>query len=552
MAKCAHHQLVTRSLLPSRCLLFKPHRSHSVYFARVNVRLSCNLLIDSSGVRCDDDRLHTSAIASSSRHYHRDASTSSQPTTMSANTSQTAASLSSSTGTALFAAKSVKFFPASVPSLNTFYQQTHQLLQAASKSSGAPPITIVMGNESSDFDSTVSATVLAWYLNALATSSSSASPTRYCPVINVPRRYFHLRTEIAAEFQRLSVDVGQVTFTDDVDLHSVRQHSAQFGVVLTDHNQLTESQSWMGDCVVGVVDHHEDEHLYPTSTASRVMGRVGSCCTHVTLILRDNHPELLTASFDFLSIVQLLMDVILVDTHNMNPAMKKATPADIAAMDYLTSAQHTLLFEHLKGLRNDVQGWTTEDLLLKDTKVYNADGYGVMISTVPMPLDEWVRQDPDMVHSLARCAKGVDALIVLTSFTDKRTKQYKRDLLLITPKQPPAITPPHPAADNQKVDRVGQAKPRIKPEELFERLARGLEADDRLRLHVIDSSRQVDGLSDGERSAISGQGAVELGAGTGLVREDEHGVLVRRYDQQNVSSSRKQVAPAVEAILSKL
>ena len=476
-------------------------------------------------------------------------------TAMSTSTAQstTIAPMSSSAGTAIFAAKSVQLFPASIPNLAKFYQHTQQLLQAASNSPGAPPITIVMGNESSDFDSTVSATVLAWYLNALASCSSSPSPTRYCPVINVPRRYFHLRTEIAAEFQRLSVDVSHVTFVDDVDLHSVAAHSAKFGVVLTDHNQVTESQHWMGDSVVGVVDHHVDEQLYPTSAASRVMGRVGSCCTHVALILRDNHPELLTASFDFLPILQLLIDVILIDTHNMNPQAKKATPADAAAIDYLTAAHNTLLFSHLKGLRNEVKGWSTEDLLLKDTKMYNSDGgYGVMISTVPLALDEWVKQDPAMVQSLARCAKDVDALIVLTSFTDKRTKQYKRDLLLITHKQPPAVTPPQPAADNKKVDGTGQSKPRIKPEELFERLARGLEADDKLQLRVIDSSRQVNGLSDGERSAISGQGAVELGAGTGLVKEDEHGVLVRRYDQQNVASSRKQVAPTVEAILSKL
>ena len=250
-----------------------------------------------------------------------------------------------------------------------------------------------------------------------------------------------------------------MTFVDDVDLRSVKANSAKFGVVLTDHNQLTETQHWMGDSVVGVVDHHVDEQLYPTSAANRVMGRVGSCCTHVTLILRDNHPELLTSSFHFLPIVQLLIDVILIDTHNLSTQMKKATPADVAAIDYLTATHHTLLFTHLKALRNDVKGWSTENLLLKDTKVYNADGYGVMISTVPMPLDDWVRQDPNMVRELARCAKGVDALIVLTSFTDKRTKQYKRDLLLLTPKHPPATTPPQPAADNYKVEREGQGKP---------------------------------------------------------------------------------------------
>ena len=541
---------------PHRCMAWRAYRQpvsrslpYSAYLPPRPFRLPDSTLAASSAlVTISQGQSRRTAARAS--HYSRRTITTTQHTNMSATAAPAASS--SSASSPLFAPKSVQLFPAAIPALSAFYQQTQQLLQTASKTAGAPPITIVMGNESSDFDSTVSATVLAWYLNALASCSSSPSPTRYCPVINVPRRYFHLRTEIAAEFQRLSVDVSHVTFVDDVELRAVKAHSARFGVVLTDHNQLTEVQSWMGDSVVGVVDHHEDELLYPSSTANRVMGRVGSCCTHVTNILRDNHPELLTASFDFLPIVQLLTDVILIDTHNMNPELKKATAADVAAMDYLTNAYHTLAFTHLKALRNDVQGWTTEDLLLKDTKVYNADGYGVMISTVPMPLDDWARQDPAMVQSLARCAKGVDALIVLTSFTDKRSKQYKRDLLLITPMQPPSVTPPQPAAHNETVERVGQGKPRIKPEELFERLARGLEADDRLRLRVIDSSRQVDGLSDGERSAISGLGAVELGAGTGLVKEDEHGVLVRRYDQQNVASSRKQVAPAVEAILSKL
>ena len=55
------------------------------------------------------------------------------------------------------------------------------------------------------------------------------------------------------------------------------------------------------------------------------MGQVGSCSAHVTLILPDNHPELLTASFAFLPTVQLLTDVTRIDAHRMGLAMSKAT-----------------------------------------------------------------------------------------------------------------------------------------------------------------------------------------------------------------------------------
>ena len=457
--------------------------------------------------------------------------------------------------------------PSSILSLDDFYRTTHQLLLSLASPSYTPttpptPITLVMGNESSDFDSTISASALAWYLHTTSppspatpsplpptTSPSSPLPPSFIPLINVPRRYFPLRTEIAFEFTRLGIDASHVSFNSDVDLHLLARN-VDLRVILTDHNRLTATQEWLAPHVVGVVDHHEDEHMYPRSEGSRVIAKSGSCCSHVTNLIQDGYPTLLSSSFAILPLVQLLTDVILVDTHNMNPDLHKATPTDARALAHLTSASQLLLFHHLRGLRNDVQGWSTESLLLKDSKTYRADAYGVLISTVPLPLDDWQRKNPAMIQELAQQAKEVDALIVLTSFTQPHTKEYKRDLLLIVPRHPPVVAnAQQPGVEKVEVDR-GKGKAKLTPEELFARLAQGLEGDGQLKLKTVDTTRPVAGLGDGERSAVSGLGAVEVGGSK--MKEEAHDVLVRRYDQQNVSASRKQVAPQVEDILSKL
>ena len=436
-------------------------------------------------------------------------------------------------------------------SLSAFYQQTHEFItsssSAASSSSPLPPVTVVMGNESSDFDSTVSASVLAWYLAATepaAASSSSSHSPRYVPVINVPRRHFRLRTEIGFDMQRVGVDASQLTFIDDVDLHSLasRCGDGNFHLVLTDHNRLTSRQEWLGQYVVGIVDHHEDEQLYPSSAGSRLIAKSGSCCAHVACLIASSHPELLSSSFSLLPIVQLLTDVILVDTHNLEPAMKKATQTDTEAIAFLSRCQHALLFQQLKALRNEVSGWTTADLLLKDSKTYAVDRCCVMISTVPRSLQLWQQQNPNLIPELVSSCAELDALIVLTSFTDKQSRQYKRDLLLIVPARPQTAAISAGGSD-------GKAK--LPPAQLFELLARGLEADERLQLKVVDTSRAVPGLRDGEHAAVSGVGAVDVTEGVRLV-EAEHGLMARRYDQLNISSSRKQVAPCVEHILAKL
>lgn len=62
--------------------------------------------------------------------------------------------------------------------------------------------------------------------------------------------------------------------------------------------------------------------------------------------------------------------------------------------------------------QNNVEGWSTDKLLLKDTKTYNSPPYWIQISTIPMPLEEWQQKNPNMIQELAAAAKQVDRYII--------------------------------------------------------------------------------------------------------------------------------------------
>ena len=399
-----------------------------------------------------------------------------------------------------------------------------------------------MGNESSDFDSTISASALAWYLHT--TNPSSPTSPHYVPLINVPRRHFHLRAEILAEYTRLGLDPAHVSFIDDVDLRALAQR-CDLRLVLTDHNRLAASQAFLGPLRRrrgrpprgrGAVPHQPGQY--------RVIGKTGSCCTHVVNLIQDHHPALLSSSFALYPLVQLLTDVILVDTHNMAPELGKGTRRTTRGR-WSSSRKAT----HAAAV------CAPEDAAQRRAGLVDR----VAAAEGQQGVRAWgVRGDDQHgAHAAGRVAAqqpAHDRRAHRTSQADRRA--HRTHLLHRQDHQGLQARPPPPRAPHTATDGAGGGggdkggKGKLTPEAFFAELAKGLEADDALRLLTVDTTRPVAGLADGERSAVSGVGAVEVGGGK--VKEGQHGVLVRRYDQKDVSSSRKQVAPRVESILSRL
>jgi exopolyphosphatase len=156
-----------------------------------------------------------------------------------------------------------------------------------------------------DLDSVVAAVAYGFFqARSGSVSGDEVPPPDPVPVINIPRRDFRLRTEVTFLLGRIgyapsavwaqppappiptcsprtldSLDWTTLVFVDEVDLEALHR-TQRLRLTLVDHNRLALRQASLADAVVGVLDHHADDGLYPTA-APRVIETVGSATTLV-------------------------------------------------------------------------------------------------------------------------------------------------------------------------------------------------------------------------------------------------------------------------------
>lgn len=282
-----------------------------------------------------------------------------------------------------------------------------------------------MGNQASDLDSMVAAVVYSLFLQTL-----SKSPTiRYAPVLNIPRKHFGLRGEAPGAFSSAGIDINSVTFVDEIDLKELSS-SKLVDVVMVDHNKLAESQKFLGPCIKGIIDHHKNEHLYESTSSFRHIKTIGSACSLVALQALEQAPEIITPE-----VATLLTSVILLDTSNMSPEVKKGTATDAEALEKLEkaggtkSSEYKALYAKLLQQRNDISKFNSAQLLLKDTKFGVAGGVHYAICAVPLCLLQWVKKYHDFKSAVQGFIKekGLDACLIMTMYTENGN--FKRQLL---------------------------------------------------------------------------------------------------------------------------
>ncbi|KAG8235836.1 hypothetical protein J437_LFUL016097 [Ladona fulva] len=144
-------------------------------------------------------------------------------------------------------------------------------------------VQVVMGNESCDLDSAVSALVFGLYLSR--TSSTVSVPGKriaVIPLLNIPQSELPLKTEVMFFFNENDVPVEMLIFRDEIDLHAL--HAAgRLALVLVDHHSLPPDDRALAQSVAEVLDHRpRDPHAPPFPPHAPVDLRpVGSCCTLV-------------------------------------------------------------------------------------------------------------------------------------------------------------------------------------------------------------------------------------------------------------------------------
>lgn len=283
---------------------------------------------------------------------------------------------------------------------------------------------VVMGNEAADLDSMASAVCLAWQL----ARKSSQAGTVYLPLMPIPREDFRLRTEAAFLFSEAGLSETELFFTDDVSLEALGKKGT-LRLVLVDHNKPGKAFAAFLPNVAGVVDHHQDEGLFP-DLKDRTIEPVGSACTLVAeKILAEGLADIPSDA------ALLLAGTILLDTVNLDPAAGRVTPKDeamVRALLPIAGKSQQVLFDRLQFEKFNVASLSTFDLLRKDYKEYSAGSIRYGMSSVLLSLESWKKKDLKLPEELKRYAESrkLSLLLVMNAYTEPK---FTRELVVYSP-----------------------------------------------------------------------------------------------------------------------
>lgn len=297
------------------------------------------------------------------------------------------------------------------------------LIDLKNKIEGNLTFHCVMGNEASDLDSMASSVAYAYFLYRTKQKAGEL----YLPLINIPRADFKLRTEAVYLFEKTGINIENLIYIDQISLADMRDRGS-LKLTLIDHNKLASSQEKFQDSVEEIVDHHKDEGLY-SPTEGRTVEPVGSAAT----LVAEKMINLDAASLDPV-IAELLLGAILLDTVNLDEQAQRVTPKDEAVARRLfeiAGVDQNELFNKLQAEKFNTSALDTPDLLRKDYKEWQMGAVKVGISSVLLPVKEWLNKDPDIVEEFSKYAQSreLDILLAMNAYTEP---EFKRELVVFS------------------------------------------------------------------------------------------------------------------------
>lgn len=289
----------------------------------------------------------------------------------------------------------------------------------------------VVGNEAGDLDSLASAIGYAFFAQY-----AEPSGPQWIPVVQTPRRDLALRPENLLMLHKCRVDPDELTCVDDVpklDEHAI--------VTLVDHN--TATNAFADARVETIVDHHADDGRH-TDAPQRVIvppDQAGSCASVLTASFA---PSLPTSPALPAPLVDLLLGAVLLDTHNFSASAAKAHKVDEAARAFLaprssypTPEAQQALYDELVPAKSDISALSLEQKLRRDYKQFacaakNAGTWRVGTSSTVEPLTTLVRDGrAALLHELgAFCdARQLDVEVVLAGYADDAQQPHREVLV---------------------------------------------------------------------------------------------------------------------------
>ncbi|KAH8294482.1 hypothetical protein KR018_011790 [Drosophila ironensis] len=295
---------------------------------------------------------------------------------------------------------------------------------------------LVVGNESCDLDSAVSAVALAFVY------AHRNRHHDYIPVLNILRRDYPLKTEVGYMFGKCGIDEQVLLFSDDLPTEMIRN----FNVILVDHHV-----SPLAPSVTEILDHRrldaEDPSykLIPAGFQKRIDVSVGSCATLVAeRYFFETEPR---STY----VAQLLHATIVLDTINFSVASKRFGPLDLNMAEALEEelglpeSVRSQLFDELVAARADISQLSLTEVLRKDMKMLATDRHVVPMAGMPMLVRDFVEKN-GAEAAIREFSPGSDVIAILGMYVNPTDGQVQRDLALIS------LT-----GQSQLVERIQQA-----------------------------------------------------------------------------------------------
>lgn len=287
--------------------------------------------------------------------------------------------------------------------------------------SGEPVDSVVhavLGNQSADMDSIVSAIVFAY---------ANREQGFYIPVVNISKEDLWLRSDVLYMFDRLLIDPEALLYQSDLPFLLNLALQGKLLMTLVDHNCLAPNQMDFSNFVEAIVDHHVDEKIrYPLlALDNRMITPIGSNSTLIAKSILDSvEGDKLTPEAAY-----LLLAAILLDTKDLQN-LSVTTEEDLRIAEILKGIVGEYycedIFEILLRERRSINHLTPAQLLKKDYKLYQEGEilYGIACITRevnwrPENRSEWLGA---LVESLER--QQIDLLCALGYQSDANAHTF--------------------------------------------------------------------------------------------------------------------------------
>jgi len=292
-----------------------------------------------------------------------------------------------------------------------------------------PFVHVILGNRAGDLDSIVSTVGFAYLQYCLEPEEL------YIPLANIKRSRLALRTEVAYLLKKRKIREDLLIFREELNLRTLHE-KGMLKLILVDHNTLDPNDAYLGDSVVKVYDHHNNENKYPHAEA-RIIEPVGSCASLITREIFQYCPRIMDRN-----LARILLAPIVIDTSNFDlglarPLMSIDEQMAAALLDVIEPQKYPKLqyrsqyFSKLVNAKYDTSQLTTEDLLRRDYKEWITNNIRYGISAVTLSIEKWAERDGELKsHFLQRMrAKKLNLLVIMLVTYDSI---LSRELILFT------------------------------------------------------------------------------------------------------------------------